>query len=583
MKTASKTLKGGAFLIEEIAPEAVFTPEDFDDEIKLIAQTTSDFIKNEVVPVMERLEKMEPGLNEQLMKKAGELGLLSLEIPEAYGGANLSKAAATVVAEFSAGSSGFNTTISAHSTIGTLPIVYFGTEAQKKKYLPKLGSGEWIGAYALTEPEAGSDALGGKTTAKLASGGKHYMLNGTKMWISNAGFAKLFIVFAKVDGERKKFSAFLVEREWEGVTTGAEEKKMGIKSSSTRQVMFDNVKVPVENLLGEIGDGAKIAFNILNTGRFKLGASCAGAVKQLIGLIAGYALERHQFGVPIASFGLIQEKLAEMALRTYAIESAVYRTIGQIDQLIGDEKTLEKQLTSIEEYAVECSAIKVLGSELIDFATDEGVQIHGGYGYSADYAIEKHYRDARINRIYEGTNEINRLLIPGMLVKRAMKGHLDLFAAAASARQNGAPSAVLQNEAQAIAVLKRTAVGLLGLAAKSFGEKLERQQELLARIADIIMVAYAAESALLRVRKLQARGGKTTLQEAMVAAYTASAVADGRTWAQEAVARIAGASETKPPAEMLAGLAGLPAPDTIALRRTIAEAVLKARGYPSGR
>ncbi|MFQ5629553.1 MAG: acyl-CoA dehydrogenase family protein [bacterium] len=588
MNITKKHLKGGEYLTENAAPETAFTPEDFDDELKLIAQTTEEYVENEVRPVMDRLEKLEPGLSEQLMEKAGELGLLAIEIPEEYGGVNLSKTAATVVAEYSAGSSGFNTTISSHSTIGTLPLVYFGTLEQKQKYLTKLGSGEWVGAYALTEPGAGSDALGGTTKAELSDDGKHYILNGSKMWISNAGFAKLFTVFAKVDGDRKKFSAFLVERDWQGVSTGAEEKKMGIKSSSTRQVMFENVKVPVENLLGEIGQGAKIAFNILNTGRFKLGASCVGAAKRILAIAAAYAQERQQFGVPIASFGMIREKLAEMALRTYVAESACYRTVGMIDAMISEDKSLQNQLKSIEEYAVECSFIKVLGSELIDFAADETVQIHGGYGYSADYEIEKIYRDARINRIYEGTSEINRLLMPGMLLKRAMRGELQLLKTMPESG-NGKRTvqlqaenalSVLSQEALLILGLKKTVLMVLGQAAKHFGTELEKEQELLGRIADMMMGTYAAESAMLRTIKLHGRGKDTTLLQAMTQAYTHRVAGQSASWAREALSRFLDGDALQQQSAMITNLLTQTNTNAIALRRQIAAAVLKVNGYP---
>lgn len=577
MKTKNQACRGGEYLLKQAAPADVFIPEDFDDELRMIAQTTEEYVEHEVRPVLDRLNVLEPGLSEQLMQKAGELGLLAIEIPEEYGGAQLSKTAATIVAEYSAGSSGFNTTISAHSTIGTLPLVYFGTHEQKQKYLPKLGSGEWVGAYALTEPEAGSDALGERTTAVLSDDGKHYILNGSKMWISNAGFAKLFTVFAKVDGDRKKFSAFLVEHDRPGLSLGAEEKKMGIKSSSTRQVMFENVKIPVENLLGEIGQGAKIAFNILNSGRFKLGASCVGAVKRIIAMSAAYAQERKQFGVPIASFGLIREKLAEMAIRTYAAESATYRTIGMIDDMIGDDKSLDTQLKSIEEYAIECSFIKVLGSELIDFAVDEGVQIHGGYGYSADYEIERAYRDARINRIYEGTNEINRLIMPGMLLKRALRGELALFAQAGAQVEVQLP--VLQQELQTLNALKKTAIAILGQAAKKYDKALENEQELLARIADMMMAIFAAESAILRTAKLHAAGKDSELFQALAQAYAAGAVEKCTASAREALSLFAQGEALHKQLAALAKIQSQPV-NSIALRRTVADAVLKVTGYP---
>lgn len=581
MATAKAPLKGGEFLFADTSPETCFIPEDFDDELKLIAQTTLEYVENEVRPALDRLEKLEPGLSDALMRKAGELGLLAIEIPEAYGGAGLSKAAATVVAEYCAGSAGFNTTISAHSTIGTLPLVYFGTPEQKARYLPKLGSGEWIGAYALTEPEAGSDALGGRTAATLSEDGKHYILNGSKMWISNAGFASLFTVFAKIDGEREKFTAFLVEHDWPGVSTGAEEKKMGIKSSSTRQVLFDNVEVPVENMLGEIGQGAKIALNILNIGRFKLGASCVGSTKRIMQIAANYAQERHQFGMPIANFGMIREKLAVMALRSFAVESAVYRTIGLIDSMIGGETSEAHHLKSMEEYAVECSFIKVLGSELLDYAADEGVQIHGGYGYSADYEIEKIFRDSRINRIYEGTNEINRLLMPGMILKRAAGGSLPLMNLTFEVGNGATHTAgVLAGAETRLANLKKLTLFVMATAAKRFERKIEREQEILARLADLMMHIYASESALLRTRKLQNRGQDTTLMQAMTEAYVAKTAAHCTDWAREAMLHCTADRGALALLQKLITACEQAPVDTIALRKQIAAAVLSAGGYP---
>lgn len=579
-------LKGGAFLIEEQAPDRTLTPEDFSDEIRLIAQTTEDYVNNEVLPLADRLEKLEEGLSETLLRKAGELGLLALEIPEEYGGSGLSKLAATVVAEKLAYAGGFNTSISAHTTIGTLPLVYFGNEGQKKRYLPGLATAEIIGAYALTEPEAGSDALGGRTQAVLSPDGKHYIINGTKMWITNSGFADLFTLFAKVDGEKKKFSAFLVERGLEGFSTGAEEKKMGIKASSTRQLILQDVRVPAENLLGEIGQGAKIAFNILNTGRFKLGAGCVGAAKQALEVAARYAKERVQFGQPIASFGLIQEMLAEMALRTFAVESAVYRTIGLIDDAIGEDKTAKHQLACIEEYAVECSFIKVLGSELLDFVVDCGVQIHGGYGYSQDYAIERMYRDSRINRIYEGTNEINRLLVPGMLLKRSTKGHLPLLDHAATLAQELAQLApnfsgeTLAHAGELLAHGKKLALLLLARAAKTLGNELEGEQEVLKRVADIMMGVYIAESALLRTLKLKREGKDAALFEAMTCVYADSLATQIAAAAREGFARFMKGDALQQHLAYAGRLVSRPPVDVVGLRRTIASAVLKADGYP---
>ncbi|MDQ7063836.1 MAG: acyl-CoA dehydrogenase family protein [candidate division KSB1 bacterium] len=585
MSADTTVLKGGEFLARANEPDGVLVPEDFNDEIRMIAQTTVEFIQNEVVPVMDRLEKLEPGLSESLLRKAGELGLHALEIPEEYGGANLPKLASMVVAEKLAGAGGFNTTISAHHTIGTLPTVYFGNEEQKKKYLPRLATAEIIGAYALTEPQAGSDALGGRTQAVLSEDGQHWILNGTKMWITNAGFADLFTVFAKVDGDRKKFSAFLVERTFEGLSTGHEEKKMGIKSSSTRQVIFENVKVPRENLLGEVGQGAKIAFNILNTGRFKLGAGCVGGTKQIISIASKYAKERVQFGVPIASFGLIQEKLAEMTLRTYAVESAVYRTAGLIDAAVGDNKDPQHQLQCIEEYAVECSIIKVMGSEVLDYAADEGLQIHGGYGYSQDYEIERIYRDSRINRIYEGTNEINRLIIPDMLLKRSLRGHLPLLAEAEkvySRLGDAAPASGsgMDLARQLIDNAKTLTLLLLGGAAQALGENLRQEQEVAARIADMVMATYAADSAWLRTMRLKNKGVATPVHEAMVQVYVEEAMARINRWAHEAAARFLSGDQAKQVFPVIDRLTAHVPFNTVALRREIADAVLKAEAYP---
>ena len=580
----TKTGQGGAFLLKEMDPQDVLTPEDFNDEIKMIKQTTDEYVDKEIQPVLERLEKLEPGLNQTLLRKAGELGLIAVEIPEKYGGSDLSKLAATVVAERVSGCGGFSTTIGSHMTIGTLPIVYFGTEDQKARYLPKLATAELIGAYGLTEPGSGSDALGAKTMAKLTTDGKHYILNGSKIFISNGGFADIFIIFAKVDGERKKFSAFIVERSYQGFSSGAEEKKMGIKASSTTPLTLENVKVPVENLLGNVGDGAKIAFNILNIGRFKLGAGCVGSAKKGLEKAAKYAQEREQFGVPISSFGMIQGKLAEMALRTFAVESAVYRAIGYIDDRIDNRKgDYDYELEAIEEFAVECSMSKVLGSELVDFVADETVQVHGGYGYTQDYGVERLYRDSRINRIFEGTNEINRLLIPGRLLKNAMNGSLPLFEtiervtkeiAAGKFDTNGDQS-LLAAEKQAIANLKKCTLLILGAAAQKYEKTLKNEQELLGCLADMMMAIYASESACLRALKSQNKDMVTAAQ-----IYVNDAVEQGAIWARTALSRFKKGEDLDQGLGMVRKLTQHPPIDTVGLRRELAQAVLKENGYP---
>lgn len=567
--------KGGGWLLE--SPERVYTPEDFDETVREIARTTRLYAEREVLPLLERLEHGELELNRGLLRKAGELGLLGAEVPEAYGGLDLPKTVSTVISEELAGLGGFAVTYGAHTTLGMLPIVYFGNEEQKQKYLPRMVTGELIGAYCLTEPGAGSDALSGKTRAELSPDGRHYVLNGVKQWISNAGFADLFVVFAKVDGE--KFTAFLVERGF-GVKVGPEEKKMGIKSSSTRQVIFEDVKVPVENVLGEIGKGHKIAFNILNVGRYKLGAGSIGGAKRALEVSAKYAKERVQFGRPIAEFGLIQEKLAEAAVRIFAGESAVYRTMGLIDAAIGDKKGPEAVMAGIEEYAVEASIIKVLGSEILAYAVDEGVQIHGGYGFSQEYPIERAYRDARINRIFEGTNEINRLLIPGMLLRRAMKGQLPLVPAANKLREELLSPSFEEPEDRDLALvtnLKKLGLMLSGLGALKFQQKLEEEEELLAAAADLLIDLYAAESALFRARRL---GG---LAETLARLYLYAAADRALVRATQVAPRLAEGDELNFILSAVRRLTKRPAVDFIALRRQVAQAVLEAEGYPLAR
>lgn len=566
--------RGGGWLLGE--PDAIFTPEDFDDVTRDIAATAKAFVHGEVMPRIPAMERGELEHNVTLMRAAGALGLLAAEVPEEFGGLDLSKTVSTVISEEFAPTGGFAVTQSAHASIGTLPLVYFGTDEQKARYLPSMASGERIAAYALTEPGSGSDALGAKTTAVLDEDGTHYILNGTKMWITNAGFADIFTVFVKVDGD--KFTAFIVERDTPGLSFGQEEHKMGIRSSSTRILNLDDCRVPVDNLLGEIGRGHKIAFNALNVGRYKLGAAGLGASKRVLHLAAAYAKERHQFGVPIASFGLMRHKLAEMAIRTFALESALYRTMGLIDTAIAGRHGAEAVLSGVEEYAVESSILKVLGSETLDFCVDEGVQIHGGVGFSAEFEIERAYRDSRVNRIFEGTNEINRLLIPGTLLKRALKGTLPLIPAATKLQAELLEPSFdppADTELAAVADLKRLVLLMAGAAAQRFGTKLEQEQEVLAAIADGVINAYAAESALLRARKI---GGELAGTMARVA--IAEAQAKAGTAAAAALPRIAAGDDARILLSAARRLTKSEPQDLIELRRQVAEAVLAADGYP---
>ncbi|GMB09054.1 acyl-CoA dehydrogenase family protein [Thermolongibacillus altinsuensis] len=516
-KALDNVVKGGSFLIEDVACDRVFTPEDFTDEHKMIAKTTEEFVVNEVLPQLEHLENHEFDRSVELLKQAGELGLLGADIPEEYGGLGLDKISSALIAEKMSRAGGFSISHGAHVGIGSLPIVLFGTEEQKRKYLPALATGEKIAAYALTEPGSGSDALGAKTTAKLNAEGTHYILNGEKQWITNAGFADVFVVYAKVDGEH--FSAFIVERDFPGVSTGAEEKKMGIKSSSTRTLILEDALVPKENLLGEIGKGHVIAFNILNIGRYKLGVGAVGGAKRALEITIQYANQRQQFKTPISKFSLTQEKLATMAAKLYATESSVYRTVGLFEERMGqlteeqakDGKEIAK---SIAEYAIECSLNKVFATETLDYIVDEGVQIHGGYGFMQEYEIERMYRDSRINRIFEGTNEINRLIVPGMYMRKAMKGELPLLQKAQSLQEElmmlmpeEVGDGVLEKEKYLVRNAKKIALMVAGLAAQKFGPKLEKEQEILVNIADIVSNVYAMESALLRTEKAIQKSG----------------------------------------------------------------------------
>ena len=515
--TTKDLIKGGSFLIEDVALDRVFTPEDLTDEHKMIAKTAEDFVQNEVMPEVEKLENHEFDISVRLLKEAGELGLLGADVPEEYGGIELDKISSALITEKMAPAGGFSISHGAHVGIGSLPIVLFGNEEQKKKYLPLLATGEKLAAYALTEPSSGSDALGAKTVAKLNAEGTHYVLNGEKQWITNAGFADVFVVYAKIDGE--KFTAFIVERAFPGVSVGPEEKKMGIKSSSTRTLILQDAVVPKENLLGEIGKGHVIAFNILNIGRYKLGVGGVGASKHAFEIAVKYSNQRQQFKTPISSFNLTREKLSTMASKIYAAESSVYRTVGlfedRMSSLTAEEAKDPKQVANaIAEYAIECSLNKFFASEVLDYVVDEGVQIHGGYGFMAEYEIERAYRDSRINRIFEGTNEINRLLVPGTFLRKAFKGELPLLQAAQALQgelMTLMPEEIgdepLAQEKHLVKNAKKIGLLIAGVAAQKFGTALEKEQEILSNIADIASAAYAMESVVLRTEKAIAATG----------------------------------------------------------------------------
>jgi alkylation response protein AidB-like acyl-CoA dehydrogenase len=580
-------VKGGAFLIEERTTADIFTPEDFTEEHRMIADTTRQFIDNEVIPRIDELEKHDWTLARELVKKAADLGLIGANIPEEYGGLGLDQTSGALVGENIGRCASFATTLGAESGIGLLPIIYFGTEAAKEKYLPKIATGELITAYALTEAGSGSDAMAAKATARLSEDGTHYILNGEKMFITNGGFADIFIVFAKVDGD--KFTAFIVEKQ-EGVTPGAEEHKMGIKGSSTTPLVLTDAKAPVENLLAEVGKGHKIAFNTLNIGRFKLGAMCIGGMKLMVHESVRYANERHQFGKPISSFGAIKSKLAEMAIRTWVGESMTYRTLGMIEAAITDPTDPNAKLKAIEEYSAECSIIKVALSEYCDFVADEMVQIYGGYGYSAHYPAERAYRDSRINRIFEGTNEINRMLIPGRLMKAALSGNLALLPAARALMDEiltpqmasfDDDDRVLAAEQKLAQNAKKVALMTLGTAAQKYMMKLGDQQEILLGIADVIMDAYAMESAILRAQKLAASEG-----ESAAARY----IDMTRVFCNDAVERIearakntlAGMSEGDELRTLLAALrrfTKLTPMNTIVARQRVADVLIQANKW----
>jgi len=535
--TMNTALKGGEWLIKNSEASETFTPEDYSEEQLMILEMCQQFIASEIHPIVERIDKMEPGLMPSLMEKAGQLGLLSASVPEDLGGMGKDFVTSTLVSEGLGGGYSFSVAMSAHAGIGTLPILYFGTEEQKKKYIPKLASGEWKGSYGLTEPGSGSDALGAKTTATLSADGKYYLLNGQKVWITNGGFADVYTVFSKVDGE--KFTAFIVERNFEGFTRGPEEHKMGIKGSSTVQLYFQDCRVPVENVLGEIGRGHIIAFNILNIGRLKLAAAAIGGAKLALSDAIEYAKTREQFKTPIANFGAIKHKLAEMAIKIYADESALYRTAKWIDdkehELLAEGKPFnEALLGAAEEFAIECAILKVHGSEVLDFVVDEGVQIHGGNGFSDEYTISKAYRDSRVNRIYEGTNEINRMLTVDMLLKRALKGKLDLIGPSMSVQKElmsipefgEGEETAFATELKTVANMKKSILMVAGAAAQKLMANLSHEQEIVMNIADMIIEAFVSESTLLRVMKLAEKNGEenSKIQIAMMQCYLNDAV-----------------------------------------------------------
>lgn len=580
-------MKGGAFLIENRTADEIFTPEDLTEEQRMIGDTTRDYVDNEVLPNIDAMEKHDWKLARELVVKAGELGLLGANISEEYGGLALDQTTGVVIAENFGRASGFGVTFGSQTSIGLLPIFYFGSEYLKEKYIPGIISGETITAYCLSESGSGSDALGAKCNAKLSEDGKSYILNGEKMWITNGAFADMYIVFAKVDGDKKKFSAFVVERS-DSCRPGAEEHKMGIKSSSTTPLILSDCHVPVENMIGEVGDGTKIAFNILNVGRFKLGASVTGGAKLALHHAIRYANERQQFNVPISTFGAMKHKIAEMAIKVWVAESMSYRTVGMIDALIGEDGgDKEKKLKSIEEYAVESSINKVWCSEALDYVVDEMVQIYGGAGYSADYPAEKAYRDARINRIFEGTNEINRLLIPGQLLKRAMKGELGLLQAGKALQDEimnpqmsfDEDEGVLAKEHKLAQNAKKIALMVVGTAAQKYMTELQNQQEILMNAADIIMNAYAMETAVLRAQKLAAKGNAES-QIDMAAVFCNDTIQKIEMAARNTLAAMAEGDEGKMLLVALKRFTKNGSPiNTIAARQRIANKLIEANAY----
>ena len=596
MSTLSKTIQGGEFLIRETAAQDVFIPEEFTEEQKMMAQACQDFIDTEITPKSEEIDSMKyPDLVPEILKKAGELGLLGISVPEEYGGLGMSFNTSMLIADIIGAAGSFSTTYGAHTGIGTLPILYYGSEEQKQKYLPKLATGEWAACYCLTEPDAGSDANSGKTKAVLSADGKTYLITGQKMWISNAGFADLFIVFAKIEDD-KNLTAFIVEKTFGGITMNEEEKKMGIKGSSTRQVFFNDCPVPVENMLSERGNGFKIAVNVLNVGRIKLGAGVLGGVRTVISRSISYSTERRQFGVSINTFGAIKSKLAEMAIRTFVSESLSYRAGQDIEDRMGalaadGLSDAEAKLKALEQFSIECAISKIHGSEVLDYVVDQGVQIYGGMGYSAEAPMEKAYRDARISRIYEGTNEINRMLMVGMVLKRAMKGEINLFepAMAVAAELTSVPSFETIDASELFAVekdilkkLKKVFLMVGGKAAMALQDKIEDEQEIMMNLADVMTEIYAAESGILRAEKLVSMNGESAAQHqiAMAKVYLYEATDRIAGAAKEAIVSFAKGDEQK---VLLMGLKRFTKPDIVnvkELRRQIADYMIGEGKYP---
>jgi alkylation response protein AidB-like acyl-CoA dehydrogenase len=588
METKERTaLPGGGFLIDSASPDDVFTPEDIGEERRMVRKAASDFFTREVAPRAEAIEKQDWEVAKTLLRRLGEMGFLAPDLPEEYGGGGMDSLASLVIAEqISAGS--FSVTYGAHVGIGMLPIAFFGSADQKRRYLPAMARAEKIGAYALTEPTAGSDALSIRTRAVLSPDAQHYVLSGQKQFITNSAIADVFITYAKVDGEQ--FTAFIVDRDTEGLTIGDEEHKLGVKGSSTRSLFLENARVPVANLLGEVGKGHRVAFNILNLGRFKLGAWCMGAAKYALHQAVGYATERRQFGKPIAEFGLIRQKLAQIAISTYVAESMVYRTGGLVESAVGGIRGSDGVVRALEEYAIESSINKVFASEMLDRVVDEVVQIYGGYGYIEDYPAARAYRDSRINRIWEGTNEINRMLIVDMLTKRAMRGRLNLLPAiqrvvddltSPSVGADGGADGPLAEETALVEGIKKAALFAAGVAVQKYLDQLEHQQEILAWIADLVTEAFAAESALLRAQKAHNRGvERADLFATMTRAHIQAAMPRVESTARYVLAATDEGDTLRTELSGLRRLLRYTPANLVALQREVADAVIRAGGYP---